>query len=327
MTNKTKYFVALIILAILVTGFIFGRFRSPRIAGTEQKAQENSQRNSGDKSYSFINPLLDCGDLDNLSTKTINDMKEKVVDFIDQQKTQGVDSAAVYFRDLSNGPWFGIKEKEEFLPASLLKVPLMLSLLKQAMLDPSVLDKRFVWQGASRNNEHFKAIHELENNHTYSIDEALSYMIKYSDNNTSHVLSYAINTDTLTASYTDLGILLPNEPNYAISARTYGSFFRVLYNSTFLNKEYSEKALRLLSETQFNKGIVAGVSPTIKVAHKFGERQVSADTKQLHDCGIVYYPGKPYLLCVMTRGRDFDKLATFIAQVSKKVYDVVDQEK
>jgi len=27
---------------------------------------------------------------------------------------------------------------------------------------------------------------------------------------------------------------------------------------------------------------------------------------QLHDCGIVYYPETPYLLCVMTKGWNFE---------------------
>ncbi|TSC85120.1 MAG: beta-lactamase [Parcubacteria group bacterium Gr01-1014_13] len=314
-------------MAVFLIGFLFGKLASkklptPVLAESASNGRENSQA----QKWNFINPLLDCGELNNIPNKTISDMRQKVVDFIDKQKIKGVDDAAVYFRDLNNGPWFGIKEKDGFLPASLLKVPLMMNVFKQAMGDPSFLSKQFTWQGESLNKEHFKAENELENNKTYSVSEALSYMIRYSDNNATYVLNYAIDTSTLTASYSDLGVAPPDQANYAISARTYGSFFRILYNSTFLNKEYSEKALRLLSETQFNKGLVAGVPSSIKVAHKFGERQVD-DAKQLHDCGIVYYPDKPYLLCVMTRGNDFDKLASFIAQVSKKVYEVVDEEK
>jgi len=203
-----------------------------------------------------------------------------------------------------------------------------MNVFKQATDDPAFLSRQFVWQEESLNNkEYFKAENELENNKTYSINEAVSYMIRYSDNNAANVLNYAVDTSTIVASFSELGIASPGEQNYAISARTYGSFFRILYNSTFLNKEYSEKALRLLSETVFNKGLAAGLPPTVKIAHKFGERPVDAATKQLHDCGIVYYPNRPYLLCVMTRGKDFDKLASFIAEVSKIVYKAVGQEK
>lgn len=327
--KRMKYFWGLLVVgAIFFIGLIFGRLLSVKSpVAVQAESASNEREGSYKKQWSFINPLLDCAELSNIPNQTINEMREKVFDFAEKQKTQGVDEAAVYFRDLNNGPWFGIKEKEEFLPASLLKVPLMMNVFKQAMDDLSFLSRQFVWQGGSENNEYFKAENELENNQTYSINEAVSYMIRYSDNNATGVLGYAIDTSTLTVSYSDLGIAPPDKANYAISARTYASFFRILYNSTFLSKEYSEKALRLLSETDFNQGLVAGVPTGVKVAHKFGERQADATTKQLHDCGIVYYPDKPYLLCVMTRGKDFDKLASFIAQVSKIVYDVVDQEK
>jgi hypothetical protein len=47
---------------------------------------------------------------------------------------------------------------------------------------------------------------------------------------------------------------------------------------------------------------------------------------QLHDCGIVYYPHKPYLLCVMTRGKSSDDNSKMIAEISKLVYREVDTQ-
>jgi beta-lactamase class A len=329
MMNKKFYFRLGTTLVILVVGFIFGKMERIKSTGAVQSEQINHER-EGDfnKKWSFINPLLDCGEISSVSNQNIINIREKTFDLIEAEKIQkNLTDVAVYFRDLNNGPWFGVNEKDGFLPASLLKVPLMISVFKQAMDDPAFLGKQFVYQGESKNKEYFKAGNELKNNQAYSVNEAVAYMIRYSDNNASHVLSYALDTSTITTSYSELGILLPDRLDYSISARTYGSFFRILYNSTFLNKEYSEQALRLLSETEFDKGLVAGVPKSIKVAHKFGERQVVGITKQLHDCGIIYYPNHPYLLCVMTRGQDFDKLSSFIAQISKIVYNAVDKER
>jgi beta-lactamase class A len=94
----------------------------------------------------------------------------------------------------------------------------------------------------------------------------------------------------------------------------------VLYYSTYLNKDYSEKALELLSNTEFTQGLVAPLPRSVTVAHKFGERALPDGTNQLHDCGIVYYPGHPYLLCIMTKGPDFKDLTQAIQQISSKVY-------
>jgi hypothetical protein len=48
---------------------------------------------------------------------------------------------------------------------------------------------------------------------------------------------------------------------------------------------------------------------------------------QLHDCGIIYYPGNPYLLCVMTRGTDWSALEKTIQTISAMTYKEVDSRK
>ena len=94
----------------------------------------------------------------------------------------------------------------------------------------------------------------------------------------------------------------------------------------------SEKALRLLSQPFFKKGLIAGLPANIPIAKKFGERSFSAapadptSQKELHDCGIIYYPSHPYLLCVMTKGNNFDRLADTIKDISQTVYASVDNE-
>jgi hypothetical protein len=62
----------------------------------------------------------------------------------------------------------------------------------------------------------------------------------------------------------------------------------------------------------YNDGLKAGIPANIELAHKFGERGIigmnGREQKQLHDCGIIYYPKHPYILCIMTRGYERDKL-------------------
>ena len=90
----------------------------------------------------------------------------------------------------------------------------------------------------------------------------------------------------------------------------------------------SEKALSYMSEVDFKQGLVAGVPGGIAIAHKFGEKTVGAsgEIKQLHDCGIVYYPNNPYLLCVMSRGDSFEYLDDTIREISHIVYEEVDRQ-
>jgi beta-lactamase class A len=71
---------------------------------------------------------------------------------------------------------------------------------------------------------------------------------------------------------------------------------------------------------------VAGVPAGISVANKFGERELADGTRQLHDCGIVYHPERPYVLCVMTKGASFEQLSRTVADVSQLVYREIDTE-
>ena len=83
----------------------------------------------------------------------------------------------------------------------------------------------------------------------------------------------------------------------------------------------SEEALDLLTKSEFKDGLVAGVPPGVTVAHKFGERGAEGERmRQLHDCGIVYCPRSPYVLCVMTRGEDFQQLIGTTEDISRLVY-------
>lgn len=284
--------------------------------------------------YRFTNPLLDCEvSGDPLEFVELRPFKHKVQDLIDKKtESKEVSHVSVYFRDLNNGPWFGINEREDFSPASLLKVPVMMAYLKLASSDPSVLKREMLYTGAEDRNrmENVRAERNIERGRRYTVEELLYMMVAHSDNNALVLLAQSIDPKVLAGVYADLGIDIPGvvKPEDFMSVKSYAAFFRILYNSSYLSREMSEKALSLLARTDFRGGLVAGVPQGTVVAHKFGERAYDANpAKQMHDCGIVYYPEYPYLLCIMTRGNDFDALAGTIGDISRLVYAEVDRQR
>ena len=112
-----------------------------------------------------------------------------------------------------------------------------------------------------------------------------------------------------------------------LSVRQYASFFRLLYNASYLNRTHSEQALALMAGSSYVKGLAAGVPKSVPVAHKFGERgNLDANIRyQLHDCGIVYHPHTPYLLCIMTQGDDFARMERAIRDISRLFYEEVEK--
>jgi len=284
--------------------------------------------------YRFTNPLLECETVKDISgSKELRPFKYKVQELVDAKlNTKKADHISVYFRDLNNGPWFGIDEKKEFSPASLLKVPILMVYLKLAEFNPQLLTKKIKYEWGEDFNllEDIRPSKAIEKGKTYTVDELLYMMIAYSDNNAKDLLLQNIDARVFNQPYIDLGIEVPGirKPEDFMNVKTYASFFRVLFNASYLNREMSEKALEYLTNVEFKDGLVAGVPSNVVVAHKFGERRIldANDVKQLHDCGIIYYPGRPYLLCVMTRGNDFGALIDNVRDISYLVYEEIDRQ-
>jgi hypothetical protein len=92
-----------------------------------------------------------------------------------------------------------------------------------------------------------------------------------------------------------------------------------------LGIESSEFALNLLSQSTFKDGIVSALPFGIVVAHKFGE-QGDANSKQLHDMAIIYTGDHPYLITIMTKGKEMKELSRIIGSISTLIYRRFDQK-
>jgi len=172
--------------------------------------------------------------------------------------------------------------------------------------------------------QNIKPSQTLEFGKEYTVEELIRRMIVYSDNGAATLLYAQLNADYLSSIYSDMGVEQPNigrTENY-MSVSEYAAFFRILYNASYLNRDMSEKALNLLSKSEYKNGLLAGVPADIVVSHKFGER-IYDNIFQLHDCGVIYHPKSPYILCLMTRGENFANLEGAIKDISKGVYDEI----
>ena len=311
--------------------FNAGLFLSPYIIPKTNQNIIKEIRNN--LNYQFINPLLDCNSANISQDQNLTSLK-KSIQFVINQKinNQKISFASVYYRDLNNGPWFSINGDEYFSPASLIKVPVLMAYLKEAEDDPSLLSKKITdTKPFDYSQQNITPTQTLEVNKEYTVEDLIERMIVYSDNAAYELLLDNIDNTKIFNVYQDLDVDISkaqNDPNgNIITVEDYASFFRILFNASYLNQSMSEKALNLLSQSQYYDGLVAGIPKDIIVAHKFGERQfLPSKEKQLHDCGIVYLPNKPYLLCVMSRGSDFNQAANFIKEVSQTVYNEISKK-
>lgn len=250
-------------------------------------------------------------------------LKQQVSQIIDRYKGTGdVNTASFYLRKCDNSDWTSLNEEEKFRPASLLKVPVLMAILKMNEDNPGFLDTRlkFEQEFTKAKNAAFTS-KSIEVGKSYMVKELLVYMIKYSDNNATLLLENNMKLETFQKIFTDFGLpaFNPADKQYLISAKEYSFFMSAIYNAAYLTIKDSELAAELLIQSDFNQGIVKGLPPGTVVAHKFGEAGNDIE-KQLHESAIVYLNDEPYLLTIMTKGRDNQKLAALIAEISQVIY-------
>jgi len=323
MNIRSFYIYGAFLVIGISIGIIFYRFIDSNI---ENKALSTINEKCP---YDFLNPLR-CDLETKIEVKEYVALRNEIINYIEIQKNLNKTSkVSVYFRDLVSGSTMSIDAQESFAPASLLKVPLLMTYYKKAESDSAVLTRRFAIAGEIDTlSQNIKPDKSVEIGKSYSIEELLELLITQSDNTAWQALLNDLrqnySEDDFVITLNDLGIIDPrkkHEEQY-ITTQSYASIFRILYNASYLNFDLSNKALKLLSSSIYIKGLVAGLPAGTIVSHKFGE-QKNGDIIQLHDCGIIYFEKNPYSLCVMTQGDDINELSSVISDISKNVYEEV----
>lgn len=308
---------------MLIIAFSAGWFLSTEINQKGFKPPLNIRENPS--KYKYINPLL----LIDRSSTTIfggyGDLQENLTEYVNSIEQEKGIYSSVYFQNLDTGTWTAVNVAEKFAPSSMLKVAVLIVYLKLADEGLDVYQEVIPYAETPQIKEYYNPHTALPKKSYYSVKELLVHMILESDNDAMFLLVRA-HRDDIIKFYKTLNLPDPTlEEEYTMSPKTYSGLFRILYNSSYLPRDLSEEALKLLTLTKFNKGLVSGVASSTVVAHKFGEHGTTGSPNvELHDCGIVYTK-TPYFICVMTRGKNYSDLEEVIGGISRIVYTYIEK--
>lgn len=286
--------------------------------------------------YKFIDPVLLLKVPEDITTPQFQSLRQTISSYIATTEKQGkAADVSVYFRQLNNDRWVGVNATDTYAPASMLKVVSLIAFLRQAQQNPALYTTNITIPpqipNPNNNQDFYPPADPVQIGSTYNANVLLSHMIIDSDNNATNAIDSLTGVTALDKAFNDLQISIPGPttPTDFISPIVYSRLFRSLYNGAYLSDTISEQSLELLSKTTFTQGLVAGVPAGTVVSHKFGERTITeANTvpvRELSDCGIVYAPNDPYLLCVMTKGTDFTTLQGVISDISAIIWKSIQQ--
>jgi beta-lactamase class A len=266
--------------------------------------------------YDLIKPLLYADNVE--EDPALKEVKANLSEAIKKYTSNGqLASASIYLKKMNETMSININSEETYNPGSMMKLPVMIAYFKEAMSNPSLLNKKILFPGHNTNllvEEGSKTA--MKPGQTYSIKKLIEYMIIESDNDAMALLVTNIDNSKLEKLYEDLKIPVPDKSSssFELTPIIYGRFLRVLYNSTYLDRNYSHMALSILTQTKYQKGLTRSIDSKIKVAHKYGI-STTGEYRSLSEAGI-FYSNEPYIFVIMTKGYDYNKLSDIIDECS-----------
>jgi beta-lactamase class A len=229
-----------------------------------------------------------------------------------------------YFEYLPDGTSIRNGADQQLVAASLIKVPLVMNLYKAAELRRVDLDKVVTITQSELDNA-YGNLWQKGAGTTITLREAARYALEQSDNTATHVIfdntKDSLRDDEQSLSRLDVDQDMQNG-QAVINARSYASVLKSLYFSSYLQKADSQTVLDMLSKSVATNRLTRDLPKGVPVAHKIGVYNTSWAES---DCGIVYAPKRPYLICVMV-GLPEQQANDFIASISKEVYEYVTRQ-
>lgn len=278
---------------------------------------------------SYLNPALAVLDKRNLIVD-FQPLREKLQKYEDRQDY----TISVYFEYFPTGANIATHKDVKLWPASLIKIPVAMAAMKKVQDKDWTLDNELVILDQDKDSE-FGDMYKEDTGTTHTIRRFFEESLINSDNTAHFVLLRNLEGGELEEVFVHLGMddviegLKRNKKDVEdvdnrITAKRYSIFFRSLYNATYLNQEYSQLFLSILQRAP-KEQLSLGLPEDIVFVHKTGIR---IDEKVMADSGIVYVPGRPYLLTVMisqNKKGDFDKeeIQRIFKEISEEVYRYV----
>lgn len=233
------------------------------------------------------------------------------------------DNISIYYENINSGSNISINKDLHLFPASLSK------LVQAILITKKVEDGILSWSTELKAEEgdissESGSLYKTIGSSAMSVEMLLEELLVNSDNTAQNIFKHQLAFEDYATFQEKVGLQdLYNETGF-ISAKEYTRLLRVLYTSNFLDPQNSEKILEYMSRSVFKDYLSQGIPHGVKFAHKYGE-----NTKYniFADSGIVYVPGKPYMITVLIKGKDStletrDWAVGLMKEISEKAYTI-----
>jgi beta-lactamase class A len=303
------------IVLIIAVLFVISRPIALKIVNNKiDQAKDNAVKND----YPLIDPARQFIPQDEYITNV-----QSLRVYLQGLEKQYPDRISVYYEQFNSGANIVVNRDLRLFPASLSKLALALIVANKVESGILKWDTELSHTDAdlsSGSGELYKTI----GNKPTSVEKLVTELLTNSDNTAQNILRRNVTIEDYVSLQTETGLEDLYDMRGYVSAKEYSRILRLLYTSSFLERENSQKLLEMLANAKFKNYLSQSIPDNIKFAHKYGENTAEFI---FADSGIVYVPGRPYMITVILKGEDasqksYDWAVALMKEISEKAYEI-----
>ncbi|OGM25681.1 hypothetical protein A2962_03875 [Candidatus Woesebacteria bacterium RIFCSPLOWO2_01_FULL_39_61] len=221
----------------------------------------------------------------------------------------------LYVLRLDDGSNYGVNENEIFQAASLIKLPVIFAMYKEAEGGNIDLDNKYRLKRTDK-VAGSGSLYQKSEGYLITYREMVRLMGKQSDNTAFNILVKLLGKDKIESVIKELGMIQTSLDKNETTPEDVGIFFDRLYNGNLISDASTNEILEDLTDTIYEDWLVAGIPGVIRVAHKYG--------RELHivnDAGIIL-SDKPFVLVIMSKGIVEKEADEIFPVITRAVYEI-----
>lgn len=236
--------------------------------------------------------------------------EQYVLNAIKEEMTYIPGHTGFYYKNLTTGFEYGVREEEAFLAASVIKLPLYLHILKRAEQGSLSMDQKIIVTEADK-VPICGALTLFTGDICADVRTLCRLMISISDNTATNVLIRLCGIEETNRAFREMGLkqtmlrrcLFDSKASAAGIQNTIvpvemGMLLEQLYHKTFAGEQVCQEALATLGLQQVDHKLNGKICGQVDIAHKTGE-----DDQLSNDVGIVFAK-QPFVICFAGHGTD-----------------------
>lgn len=273
---------------------------------TEEAISPDTSRVTTESSIATAQPPEKVDD-----TRRLEKLKADLTQYCGKFKGQ----YGIYYWNLADGKQFGIHEKDRYIAASTVKIPINLYLYRrfyEGSADPKAVltYQKSDYEGGAGELQY------KEVGTKYTLKELSRLSVELSDNVATNMLLRYLGRPKVKGFMRELGGTVVSDKENISCPKDMALYMKKVYEFSNSAGSTGKELLTNFLNTRFRDRLPKLLPKSVRIAHKTGN-WIGA----LHDVGIIF-TDKPYILSVMSKDVINDEEAcNVIAEISKMVYD------